>query len=48
MPVGGEIFHGPGPHPAFYTMGTGPFPEVKPPEPGVDHPPHLAPRLQEQ
>jgi hypothetical protein len=32
-------------HPAFYTMGTGYFPEVKRPKRGVDHPPHLAPRL---
>jgi hypothetical protein len=26
-------------------MGTGSFPEVKLPGLGVDHPPHLAPRL---
>ena len=30
---------GPGAHPAFYTMGTGFFPEVKRPRPGVAHPP---------
>jgi len=29
----------PGDHPASYTMGTGSFPEVKRPGPGVDHPP---------
>ena len=34
--------------PASYTMGTGSFPEVKRPGRGVDHPPHLAPRLQEE
>jgi len=36
---------GPGAHPASFTMGTGSFPGVKRPESGVDHPPHLAPRL---
>ena len=36
---------GPGSHPASYTMGTGSFPRVKWPGRGVDHPPHLAPRL---
>jgi len=30
---------------ASYTMGTGSFPEVKLPGRGVDHPPHLAPKL---
>jgi hypothetical protein len=30
---------GPGAHPASYTMGTGPFPGVKRPGRGVDHPP---------
>jgi len=29
---------GPGSHQAFYTIGTGSFPGVKRPEPGVDHP----------
>jgi hypothetical protein len=28
----------PGAHPASYTMGTGPFPVVKRPGRGVDHP----------
>ena len=36
---------GPGTHPASYTMGTGFFSGVKRPGRGVDHPPHLAPRL---
>jgi hypothetical protein len=36
---------GPGAHPASYTMGTGSFPGVKRSGRGVDHPPHLAPRL---
>ena len=48
----GEIFRtlqtGPGAHPASYTMGTGPFPGVKQPRRGVDHPPHLAPRLKKE
>ena len=30
---------GPGAHPTSYTMGTGPFPEVKHPGRGADHPP---------
>jgi len=47
--LGGEIFRkvqtGSGAHPASYTVGTGSFPGVKRPRPGVDHLPHLAPRL---
>jgi hypothetical protein len=39
---------GPGAHPASYTMGTGSFLGVKQPERGVDHPPHLAPRLKKE
>jgi hypothetical protein len=39
---------GPGVHPASYTMGTGSFPGVKRPGRGVDHPPHLAPRLKKE
>jgi hypothetical protein len=35
----------PGAHPASSTTGTGSFPGVKRPGRGVDHPPHLAPRL---
>jgi hypothetical protein len=34
-------------HPASYTMGTGSLTGVKRPGRGVDHPPHLAPRLKE-
>jgi len=30
---------GPGAHPASCAMGTGSFPGVKRPAPGVDHPP---------
>jgi len=36
---------GPRAHPAPYTMGTGSFPRVKRPGRGIDHSPHLAPRL---
>jgi hypothetical protein len=36
---------GPAAHLAYYTMGTGPFPGVKWPGRGVEHPPHLVPRL---
>ena len=35
-------------HPAFYTIGTGSFSGVNRPERGVDHPPHLAPRLKKE
>ena len=35
-------------HPASYTVGTGSFPGVKGPERGIDHPPHLAPRLRKE
>ena len=35
-------------HPASYTMGTGSFPGVKRPGRGVNHPPHLAPRLKNE
>ena len=38
----------PGAHPTSYTMGTGSFPGVKRPGRGVDHPPHLAPRLKKE
>ena len=34
--------------PASYTMGTGSFPGVKRPGRGVDHPSHLAPRLEKE
>jgi len=36
---------GPRAHPASYRMNTGYFPGVKRPGHGVDHPPHIAPRL---
>jgi hypothetical protein len=39
---------GPGAHPASYTTGTGPFPVVKRKGCGVDHSPHLAPRLMKE
>jgi hypothetical protein len=35
-------------HPASHTMDTGSFPGVKRPGRGVDHPPHLAPRLKKE
>jgi len=38
----------PGAHPASYTMGTGLFLGVKWPGSGVDHPPHLTLRLNEE
>jgi hypothetical protein len=39
---------GPGAHPASYTMGTESFSGVKRPGRGVDHPPHLAPRINKE
>jgi len=39
------VHTGPVAHPASNTMGAGFFPGVKHPGRGVDHPPHLAPRL---
>ena len=35
-------------HPASNSMGTGPFPGVKRPGRGDDHPPHLAPKLKKE
>jgi len=35
-------------HPASCTVGTGSFPAVNQPGRGVDHPPHLAPRLKKE
>ena len=35
-------------HPTSYTMGTGSLPGVKRPGRGVDHPPHIAPRLKKE
>ena len=34
--------------PASYTKGTGSFPGVRRPGRGVDHPPHLAPKLRKE
>jgi len=51
IPVGGgarfsaPVQTGPEAHPASYTTGTGSFPGVKRLGRGVDHPPHLPPRL---
>jgi len=39
---------GPGAHLASYTKGTGSFPSVKLPGRGIDHPPHLTPRLKKE
>ena len=52
-PGGGARFsapvqNGPGANPASYTMGTGSFPGVNRAGRGVDHVPHLAPRLKEE
>jgi hypothetical protein len=51
IPVGAKfVAHfqtDPGDHPVSYTMGIMSFPEVKRPDPGVDHPPNLAPKLDE-
>jgi len=50
-PGGGEIFRivqtGLGAHPAS-LQGTGSLLGVKLPRPGIDHPPHLAPRLKKE
>ena len=35
-------------HPPSYTKGTGSFPEVKRPERGVDHQPHLSAKLKKE
>jgi len=42
------VLTGPGPHRTSYKMGTWPFPGVKRPRCGVDHPPHLTPRLKKE
>jgi len=42
------VLSGPGAHPDCYTMSTGSFQSVKRPGRGVDHPPHLAPRLRKE
>ena len=38
----------PGAHPASYTTGTGSFPGVERLGRGVNHPPHLEPRLKKE
>jgi hypothetical protein len=52
IPVGARfsapVHTGPGSHPASSTMVTGSFPGVKRPGRGVDHPPHLVPRLKKE
>ena len=47
-PFSAPVQTGPGGHPVSYTVGTGSFPGVKRPGLGVDHPPHLAPRLKKE
>ena len=48
----GEIFRTrpdpPWAHPGSYTIGTGSLSGVKRPRGGVDHPPHLSPRLKKE
>jgi hypothetical protein len=39
---------GPGAYPSSYSMGTGSFPGVNRAERGVDHLPHLTPRLRKE
>jgi hypothetical protein len=39
---------GTGAQPASYTMGAGYFPGVERPGRGVDHPPHITPRLKKE
>ena len=51
--AGGAKFSAPvqtssGAHPASYTMSTGSYTVVKRPGRGVDHQPHLAPRMKEE
>ena len=52
IPVGTRFFAaihtGPEVQPASCTMGTGSFLGIKRPGRGVDHPPHLAPRLKKE
>ena len=38
----------PGAQPVSYTMGTGSFPGVNRAGRGVDHPPHLVPKLEKE
>jgi hypothetical protein len=52
IPMGARFFAhvqtGPGAHPAFCTMGTGSFPEVKWPGRGADHPPPSSAEVQNE
>jgi hypothetical protein len=52
IPVGSRfsapVQAGPEAHPASYTVGTGSFLGVKRLGRGVDHPPHVAPRLKKE
>jgi len=52
MPVGARystpVQTGPGAHSTSNTMNAGSFPGVKEPGRGVDHPPHLVPRLKKE
>ena len=52
IPVGARfsspVQTGPGAHPALYIMGTGSVPGLMKPGRGVDHLPHLAPRLKKK
>ena len=42
------VLTGPRAHPAFYTTGAGPFPEVKQPGRGVDYPPPSSAEVKER
>ena len=52
IPVGARfsarVQTGPGAHPATYTMGIGPFPGMKRPRRGVDHPPSSSADVKER
>ena len=52
IPVGerfsAPVQAGPKVHPASSTVGTGSFQRVKRPGRGVDHPPHLTPRIKKE
>jgi len=39
---------GPRAHPTSYAMGARSFPGIKRPGRGIDHPPHLAPRIKKE
>jgi hypothetical protein len=44
----GHVQTGSEAHPSSYTMDTGSSPGLKRPGRGIDHPPHLAPRLKKE